>query len=237
MLVLTGSRVCYRTIGRGTFHCERCGGDRPYQHRSGHRWLLVLGVRLADLGDTGEHLRCTICHTCYRVELLAVPTVDQMAIALLAGTKAAVIAMLGVGGAASPAARRRGIELIRSAGAGGYDDRRLAVALGEQAADSDDAAGQDDQNAPAIGHPAEPARRAEPAAEPALRPALEAFSVQLESHAREWFLAKVVEVGLADGSLSSAEREVAGIVARYLGMSQARGRDVISLAERAAQAG
>ena len=68
-------------------------------------------------------------------------------------------------------------------------------------------------------------------------PAIEAFSVQLEIPAREWFLAKVVEVGLADGSLSAAERDVAGTVARYLGMSAARGRDVISLAEEAAQAG
>jgi len=70
-----------------------------------------------------------------------------------------------------------------------------------------------------------------------LRPATEALSIQLEIPAREWFLAKVVELGLADGSLCAAERDVAGRVARYLGMSAARGRDVISLAEEAAQAG
>lgn len=209
MPVLTGSRVCYRTIGRGTFHCERCGGDRPYQHRSGRRWLHVLGIPLARRGGTGEHLRCAICRTCYRVELLAVPTVDQMTMALLAGTTAAVLAMLAAGGSASSPARRRGIELIRNAGAEGYDDRRLAEALGE------------------VGRPFAKA----------LRPALEAFAVQLECPAREWFLAKVVEVGLADGALSAAERDVACTVARYLGMSPARGRDVISLAERAAQAG
>lgn len=222
MAVLTGSRVCYRTVARGIFHCERCGGDRPYQHRSGRRWLHLLGVPVAALGGTGEHLRCAICHTCYRVELLAVPTVDQMAIALLAGTKAAVLAMLGAGGAASQAARRRGIELIRAAGAEGYDDERLAVALGDRAATTGvTGAGGAAQDGPAIG----------------LRPALEAFAVQLEGHAREWFLARVTEVGLADGPLSAAEREAARTVARYLGLSPARGRDVISLAERAAQAG
>ncbi len=216
MLAMTGSRVCYRTIGRGVFHCERCGGDRPYQHRSGRRWLHLLGVPVAALGGTGEHLRCAVCHTCYRVELLAVPTVDQMEIALLAGTRAAVLAMLGAGGTGSLAARRRGIELIRTAGADGYDELRLAAALGEEPAG--DAAAPDE---PAVG----------------LRPALEAFSVQLEGHARDWFLAKVVEVGLADGPLSAAERDVASTVARYLGMSQSRGKDVISLAEQAAQAG
>ena len=219
MLAMTGSRVCYRTIGRGVFHCERCGGDRPYQHRSGRRWLHLLGVPVAALGGTGEHLRCAVCHTCYRVELLAVPTVDQMEVALLAGTRSAVLAMLGAGCAGSPAARRRGIELIRKAGADGYDDGRLAAGLGERS-NGERSAGRQEQDE-AIG----------------LRPALEALAVQLEGHAREWFLAKVVEVGLADGPLSAAERDVAGTVARYLGMSQARGRDVISLAERAAQAG
>jgi hypothetical protein len=51
-------------------------------------------VPLALIGDTGEHLTCTIC-TRYRTELLAVPTIEQMLAALLAGTKAAVVAMLG----------------------------------------------------------------------------------------------------------------------------------------------
>lgn len=218
MLAMTGSRVCYRTVGRGVFHCERCGGDRPYQHRSGRRWLQLLGVPVASLGGTGEHLRCAVCHTCYRVELLAVPTIDQMEIALLAGTTAAVLAMLCAGGSASPAARRRGIELIRTAGADSYDDQRLATELGERPEHASEARSVDGQ---AVG----------------LRPALEAFAVQLEGHAREWFLAKVVEVGLADGALNAAEREVAGTVARYIGLSAARGLHVVSLAERAAQAG
>ena len=69
-----------------------------------------------------------------------------------------------------------------------------------------------------------------------LRPAVEAFAVQLEVPAREWFLAKIVEVGVADGPLSTAEWEVAGTVARYLGMTAAHGRDVITLAEEAAEA-
>ena len=217
MLALVGSRVWYRTIGRGVFHCERCGGDRPYQHRSGRRWAHLVGVPVAALGDTGEHLRCTRCHTCYRVELLAVPTVEQMLIALLAGTEAAVLAMLRAGGAGSVIARRRGVHMIRDAGAPEYDDGPLATALADPGA----AAPLPEADGPAVG----------------LRPAIEAFSVQLDIPAREWFLAKVVEIGVADGSLSAGEREVAGAVARYLGMSAARGRDVISLAEEAAQAG
>ncbi len=217
MLALVGSRVRYRTIGRGIFHCERCGGDRPYRHRSGRRLAHVLGIPVASLGGTGEHLRCAVCRTCYRVELLAVPTAEQMLVALLAGTKAAVLAMLRAGDARSPAARRRGVEMLRAAGVPDGDDEGWLTA--------------------ALAEPAAAERLARTDGHIGLRPAIEAFAVQLEMQAREWFLAKVVEVGLADGSLSAEERAVAGTVARYLGMSASRCEDVISLAEEAAQAG
>ncbi len=238
MLALVGSRVCYRTIGHGVFHCERCGGDRPYRHRSGRRWAHLFGIPLARIGDTGEHLRCTICRTCYRTELLAVPTVEQMLVALLAGTKAAVLAMLRAGGAGNPAARRRGIALIRAAGAPDYHDGRLLAAL---------AGASSGPVLPRSGGDAVPGLRPDGTAVPrfpsatetvpGLRPAVEAVAIQLEGHAREWFLARVVQVGLADGALTEAERAVARSIARYLGMSAAHGRDVISLTEEAAQAG
>jgi tellurite resistance protein len=223
MLALVGSRVCYRTIGSGVFHCERCGGDRPYRHRLGRRWARLAGIRLARLGGTGEHLRCAVCRTWYRVELLAVPTMEQMLVALLAGTKAAVLAMLRAGGTASPAARRRAVQMIRAAGAPDYHDDRLLAALAGTA------------SVPGT-HGSERAAAADDRPEVGLRPAVEAFAIQLEIPAREWFLAKIVEIGLADGPLSTAEREVAGTVARYLGMTAAHGRDVIMLAEEAAQA-
>jgi tellurite resistance protein len=217
MLALVGSRVCYRTIGHGVFHCERCGGDRPYRHRSGRRWAHLLGIPIVLIEDTGEHLSCTVCRTCYRTELLAVPTIEQMLVALLAGTKAAVVAMLHAGGAGNPAARQRGIALIKSAGAPDYHDGRMLAAL-EGAKPGQALPGCEDE------------------AVPGLRPAVEAVAIQLDTHAKEWFLAKMVEVGLADGPLSDAERAVARTTARHLGMTAAHGRDVISLTEEAAQA-
>jgi hypothetical protein len=177
----------------------------------------VLGIPVALMGETGEHLSCTICRTCYRTELLAVPTIEQMLVALLAGTKAAVVAMLRAGGAGSPMARQRGIALIKSAGAPDYHDGRMLAAL-EAAAPGQALPGCDDE------------------AVPSLRPAVEALAIQLETPAKEWFLARTVEVGLADGPLSDAERAVARTTARYLGMTAAHGRDVISVTEEAAQA-
>lgn len=217
MLVKIGSRIYYRTVAGGVFHCERCGGDRPYRQRSGRRWAQFLGLPIVPLDRTGEHLRCAICRTCYRIELLAVPTIEQMRAALLGGTTAATLAMLHAGGSASQAARRRAIELITSVGSPRYGDPDLEIALGRS--------GQV-MEVPVTCGPV-----------PGLRSAVETLSIQLENHAREWFLAKIVLVGLADGSLSPTERDVVGTVARYLGMSQAKADDVIQLAEEAAQAG
>jgi hypothetical protein len=197
----------------------------------------LFGIPLARLDGTGEHLRCAVCSTCYRVGLLAVPTIEQMLVALQAGTKAAVLAMLRAGGAGSPAARRRAVQMIRTAGAPDYHDGRLLAALAgaELPGDAESlgcAGAPGVQGMPGPGS----AAAGDDGMEVGLRPAVEAFAIQLEILAREWFLAKIVEVGVADGPLSTAEWEVAGTVARYLGMTAAHGRDVIMLAEEAAQA-
>src|SRR6266567_958729 len=166
-MLIAGIRVLYRVAGEGMMHCQRCGGDRPYGRRSGRRWVHLLCVPVIPLAKAGEHLRCMICRTCYRVELLAVPTTSQMQVALQAGTKVAALVMLKAGDPASPAARLRAIELIRSAGSRDYDAAGLDQALSRQ------------------GHgrvtPSSGGRGQDP------EPALRALALQLEMHAREWF--------------------------------------------------
>lgn len=72
------------------------------------------------------------------------------------------------------------------------------------------------------------------------RPAEEAagqlakLAAQLAVPAREWFLAEVVRIGMADGPLTGHEREAAQEVAAGLGMSQAQALGVITLTEQAA---
>jgi hypothetical protein len=58
---------------------------------------------------------------------------------------------------------------------------------------------------------------------------------QLTPDAREWFLAEVVRVGMADGPLTDAERQAAGHVAAGMGMTQAQAIGVITMTERTAQ--
>jgi hypothetical protein len=60
---------------------------------------------------------------------------------------------------------------------------------------------------------------------------------QLAVPAREWFLAEVVRIGMADGPLTGAQREAAHVVGGGLGMTQAQVLGVITLTEQGASAG
>jgi hypothetical protein len=209
MFLFFGFRVYYfRSIGHGTFHCQRCGGDRAYRQRTGRRWFHVLYAPLIPLAKTGEHVQCTICRTAYRVEVLALPTTAQMQAALPAGMLAAATAMLLAGDPASPPARRRAVDAIRGAGLAGYGDAELDAGLAR-------AAGPDWE---------------------AARP-LNVLAMQLEVQAREWFLAEIVLIGLADGMLSDTERQAARMIAAELGMTSAQAFGVIAMTEEDAPAG
>jgi hypothetical protein len=198
MLIL-GTRTVYRTVGRGIVLCERCGGDRPYRRRSGRHWWHVLGLPLVPRARTGEHLRCAICGTCYRVDLLAVPTLEQMQEALLAGTMASVLAVLG-GERPSDVAAQRAVDLVSRAGADDFTGADLALAQREFKRG-----------------PGE------------FGPDVRRLAVQFDWYAKEWFLAGIIDVARADGPLSLRQRAVIGSLARQLGISQERAQDVIGL--------
>jgi len=207
MLLIFGLRVYFRTIGQGMFHCQRCGGDRRYRERAGRRWFHLFFIPLIPLVSVGGHVMCGTCRTAYHVGVLALPTAAQMQAALPAGLRAAATAMLRAGEAGSLAARRRAIEAIRRGGLPGYDDAALDGDLASPA-------GQDED----------------------LTDSLNRLALQLAVHAREWFLADVVRIGLADGPLSEQERQAARQIAANLGMTVAQAHGVISMTEESATA-
>lgn len=210
MLLIFGLRVYFRTIGQGTFHCQRCGGDRPYRHKSGRRWIHVFFIPIIPLDKAGELVQCAECGTRYQTDVLALPTMAQMQVALPAGMRAAAITMLRAGDSGSIAARRRAIDAVKGAGVAAYDDAALD-------ADLEQSSGLD----PDIAVPAQ----------------LNALSAQLAMPAREWFLAQIVRIGLADGALAEAERQAAREIAAHLGMTPAQAVGVIALTEEGASAG
>ena len=131
MLILWGLRVIYRTFGQGVFFCRRCGGDREYRQRAGRRFITVFFIPLIPLTKTGEHVQCLTCKTRYVTEVLKLPTTVQMQLALAAGMRALVAAMLRVGDQAKPLARRRAIEAVVGTGERGYDEAALDADLME----------------------------------------------------------------------------------------------------------
>jgi hypothetical protein len=125
MVIIFGLRVFYRTIAQGTFHCRRCGGDRPYRHRAGRRWFTLFFLPVIPLNSVGEHVQCQTCRTRYVTDALNLPTTGQMQAALPAGMRAAASAILRSGDPADPAARQRAIEAVVGAGMRGYDEAML----------------------------------------------------------------------------------------------------------------
>jgi hypothetical protein len=130
VLIIWGIRVFFHTTGQGVFHCQRCGGDRQYRHRSGRRFFTLFFIPIIPLNKVGEHVQCTTCKTRYHVDVLNLPTAAQMQAALPAGMRAAAATMLLAGDPGSSAARQRAIAAITSAGAQGYGDAALNADLG-----------------------------------------------------------------------------------------------------------
>ena len=68
----------------------------------------------------------------------------------------------------------------------------------------------------------------------AIRSALNQVGAQLTIQAREWYLAEVIRIGLADRPLTESERHAALAIGADLGMTQAQVIGVIAMTEQSA---
>ena len=68
----------------------------------------------------------------------------------------------------------------------------------------------------------------------AIRPALNQVGAQLTIQAREWYLADVIRIAMADGPLTESERHAALAIGADLGMTQAQVVGVVTMTEQAA---
>ena len=67
-----------------------------------------------------------------------------------------------------------------------------------------------------------------------VRPTLNQVGRQLTIQAREWYLADVIRIGMADGPLTEGERQAALVIGTELGMTQAQVIGVIAMTEQSA---
>jgi hypothetical protein len=68
----------------------------------------------------------------------------------------------------------------------------------------------------------------------AIRPALNQVGAQLTIQAREWYLAEVIRIAMADGPLTETERHAAMAIGVDLGMTQAQVVGVVAMTEQSA---
>lgn len=124
MFLVLGVRVRLKILDRGTFHCARCGGDRPYARVERRRWFAVFFVPVAPMGRGDVVVRCEACGTLFEEAALAAPTSDQRATTALAALRA--VAMALVVRADTPATVAALVRVLREAGVAGYGDTDLA---------------------------------------------------------------------------------------------------------------
>jgi len=67
-----------------------------------------------------------------------------------------------------------------------------------------------------------------------IRPALNQVGTQLTVQAREWYLAEVIRIAMADGPLTEGERHAALAIGVDLGMTQAQVTGVVAMTEQSA---
>ncbi len=67
-----------------------------------------------------------------------------------------------------------------------------------------------------------------------IRPALNQVGSQLTVQAREWYLAEVIRIAMADGPLTESERHAAVAIGGDLGMTQAQVLGVVAMTEQSA---
>ena len=70
-----------------------------------------------------------------------------------------------------------------------------------------------------------------------IRPALNQVGAQLAVQAREWYLAEVIRIAMADGPLSETERHASLAIGADLGMTQAQVVGVVAMTEQSAGRG
>jgi len=123
--------------------------------------------------------------------------------------------------AALPAGMRAAAAaMLRSGDAGSQNARQRAISMIIDAgvADYDEDALEQDLEQPAEW----------------LRAALNQVGAQLTIQAREWYLADVIRIGMADGALNDSERSAAQAIGLDLGMTRAQVVGVIAMTDESA---
>lgn len=129
-MIIFGFSVFYifGLIGSGQFACPNCGGDREYQHRTARRFFTLFFLPVIPLDKVGEVVQCQTCKVRFDPAVLQRPTSAHLASALPAGMRAAVAAVVRVGGSSGPAVSAA-VDAVRSAGSPDYDVAQLQTDL------------------------------------------------------------------------------------------------------------
>ncbi|MFD7705841.1 TerB family tellurite resistance protein [Streptomyces sp. NPDC059785] len=209
-----GVRTAWTAVGDGEFFCPGCGGDRNYQRLTGRRRFTLLGLPVLARGDTGPVVECAACRHHYGTDVLDHPTTTRFAAMLRDAVHTVALAVLAAGGSCARPALETAATAVRAAG---FDDctvdglNALVEAL---AADTGRIHGEPCGAGLAI----------------ELHEALDPLAPHLAPAGREAVLLQGARIALADGTYTTAERDVLATVGAALTLCS---EDVTRLLESA----
>lgn len=208
---VAGLRTAWHAVDDGEFHCPSCGGDRCYRQLAGRRRLTVLGLPVVARGEADPVVACAVCRGHFPLDVLREPTATRLSALLRDGVHTIALALLSVGGAASPGARAVAVASVQAAGFADCTEERLLTL----------------QAAVGAGGPWGEAERT---TEDVLRAALEALAPHLAAPGREGLLLQGARIALSDGPYTAAERDMLAAVGDALGLCPSATEELLTAA-------
>ncbi len=201
MIILFGVRGRMHTIATGGFFCPRCNGDRQYEQKAVRRWFTLFFIPLFPIsGSSNGFVHCTTCQGNFAESVLNLPTTDALRGLQGRAFRQCAVATLKAGDPSSSVARECAIRAINEYLPG-------EAAIDEAALDAD------------LVH-ADPTQLAVYATPIAQR---------LNDRGSEQFFGACAQIALADGPLTSSERDALRNLGESFNLSAAHQAGVIEL--------
>lgn len=129
MFFIMSTAVDVSLVGRGTFHCIRCGLDRPFAHFARTERTSVYFIPVGPT-PAGEFVRCDWCDSAFNRSVLFVPLTPALGTLTQLAMRAVMIASLSGSEWITDERIAAAVAAVRRSGSADYTEEALRAELG-----------------------------------------------------------------------------------------------------------
>jgi hypothetical protein len=126
MFIVFGTKVMFKTVGTGMFHCPACAADRGYRLRQARRWFSLFWIPVIPMKAIGTIVECEGCGRKFNENVLSAPTVSETAEGIGFAQRALAAHMVDVSDNTT-VSRETAIAVMRENGLALYDASQLDI--------------------------------------------------------------------------------------------------------------